>query len=279
MIFQPRSAAPFRLIRTSICLAAMMLPVSSPGIAGPAVAPHSAVYKLTLGGSSDLAAVADANGRINFKWIEGCDGWTVDQRTHLVMTNTRGQDVESGWVLNAWESKDGLSYRFLLKRAYADGAPEETRGKARLDGPGLGGVVTFSEPDRDPVILPAGTVFPTRYTEELLEAGARGEVIFWRYLFDGAGDESFFGVNAAISRAIPAEAAPSFDSPLTTGQASWRMRLAYFGGDNQASEPDHEQGQRIYASGIVDELTFEYAGFVLEASLEQLEALPPPDCP
>ena len=62
-------------------------------------------------------------------------------------------------------------------------------------------------------------------------------------------------------------------------QASWRMRLAYFGGDNQAAEPEHEQAQRMYASGIVDELSFEYGGFVLKASLEKLEALPPPDCP
>ncbi len=279
MTFEPKLVTLLRPFRMAIWLAVIAVSVSSPGMAGPAVTPHSAVYKLSLGDSSNLASVADASGWIDFKWIEGCDGWTIDQRTHLVLTNTQGHEVESGWVLNAWESKDGLSYRFSLKRAYADGAPEETRGKARLYGPGLGGVVTFSEPVREPVVLPAGTVFPTRYTEELLDAGEQGEVIFWRYLFDGAGEESFFGVNAAISRAIPAEVAPSFDSPLTRGQASWRMRLAYFGGDNQASEPEHEQAQRIYASGIVDELSFEYAGFVLKASLEQLEALPPPDCP
>ena len=276
---EPKLVALIRHIRIAVCLAAAALAMASPGLASPAVAPHSAVYRLTLSDSSDLMGVAAANGRIDFKWIEGCDGWTVDQRTYLVLTNRQGQDVESGWVLNAWESKDGLSYRFSLRRAYANGSPEETRGKARLEGPGLGGVVTFSEPVQDPIVLPAGTVFPTRYTEELLEAGARGEVTFWRYLFDGASEESFFGVNAAISRAIPAEAAPSFDSPLTRGQASWRMRLAYFGGDRQASEPDHEQTQRLYASGIVDDLTFEYDDFVLEASLERLEALSPPVCP
>jgi hypothetical protein len=279
MTFQPRLAAMYRPLEMAIWLTFFAVSVSAPGMAAPSVAPHSAVYRLSLGDISGRGAVADANGRIDFKWIEGCDGWTVDQRTHLVLTNRQGQDVESGWVLNAWESKDGLSYRFSLKRAYADGSPEETRGKARLDGPGLGGIVTFSEPVRDPVVLPAGTVFPTRYTEELLKAGEQGEVIFWRYVFDGAGEESFFGVNAAISRTIPAEAAPSFDSPLIRDQASWRMRLAYFGGDNQAAEPEHEQAQRMYASGIVDELSFEYGGFVLKASLEKLEALPPPDCP
>jgi len=279
MTLESKLATLLRPFRLAILLAATAVSTVPPGIALGAVAPHFAIYKLSLGDSSDATTVAGAGGRIEFKWIEGCDGWTVDQRTHLVLLNARGQEVESGWVLNAWESKDGLSYRFSQRRAYADGPLREVRGKARLDGPGLGGIVTFSEPVREPVVLPAGTVFPTRYTEDLLDAGERGEVIIWRYLFDGAGEEDFFGVNAALSRAIPAAAQPSFNSPLTRNQSSWRMRLAYFGEDGQDSEPDHEQAQRIYASGIVDELSFEYDGFVLEASLESLEALPPPDCP
>jgi hypothetical protein len=30
---------------------------------------------------------------------------------------------------------------------------------------------------------------------------------------------------------------------------------------------------------VVDQLEFNYTDFALKASLEQLEALPPPDCP
>ena len=120
MTFEPELVTLLRPFRMAIWLAVIAVSVSSPGMAGPAVTPHSAVYKLSLGDSSNLASVADASGWIDFKWIEGCDGWTIDQRTHLVLTNTQGHEVESGWVLNAWESKDGLSYRFSLKRVQAD---------------------------------------------------------------------------------------------------------------------------------------------------------------
>ena len=56
------------------------------------------------------------------------------------------------------------------------------------------------------------------------------------------------------------------------------MRLAYFDAEGQGAEPEHEQSQRIYANGVVDELRFEYPDFALNASLERLEELPRPDC-
>lgn len=249
-----------------------------PASAGPAIAPHFAVYKLDLSRTQGASGVADATGRIEFKWVEGCDGWTVNQRTHLLLTNTQGDNFQSGWALDAWESKDGLSYRFALKRIYSDAEPEETRGKARLEGPGLGGVVNYSKPEGETMTLPVGTVFPTRYSEELLAAAEQNEVLFWRVVFDGAGEEGFFEVNAALSRSLPPDPAPVLDSPLLRDQPSWRMRLAYFVAAGQQAEPDHEQGQRMYANGVVDELEFDYSDFALKGTLEELEILPSPDC-
>jgi hypothetical protein len=241
--------------------------------AAATIMPHLAVYKLSLGKTRGTGGVTHASGRIEFKWREGCDGWTVNQRTHLILTSAQGLDFESGWVLNAWESKDGLSYRFSVQRAHGGAAPEEVRGKARLQALGEGGVVTYSEPEKSSLSLPSGTLFPTRYSEELIDAASRSEFLFWRQVFDGSAEDGLFGVNATLSRSLPADVAPSFDSPLIRGVESWRMRLAYFGSSEQQAEPEHEQGQRVYANGVVDELEFDYNDFAIKGALERLERL------
>lgn len=270
-----RVGLPARLIALVSAFAAVG---GMPASAAPTIAPHFAVYKLSLGKSTGSHVVTHASGRIEFKWSEGCDGWTTSQRTIMVLGGAQGQNLETSWTLDAWESKDGLSYRFAVKRAEDGEDPVEIRGKARLDGPDLGGRVDYSAPEQRQVVLPKGTVFPIRHSQDVLEAAARHELLLWRTVFDGTGSDGLFGVNAAITRAIPPGASPLFDSPLIADVPSWRMRLAYFQADQQAAEPDHEQVQRIYANGVVDELEFDYRDFALKASLERLEALPPPDC-
>ena len=79
----------------------------APALATPVIAPHTAVYKLELGKTKGGQAVTHASGRIEFKWSEGCDGWTVSQRTLMVLSNSQGRDIQTSWTLDAWESKDG----------------------------------------------------------------------------------------------------------------------------------------------------------------------------
>lgn len=273
------------VFRGFVPLAGLVIPLSvmlaaggAPAHATPRIAPHVAVYKLSLGKTKGGQAVTHATGRIEFKWREGCDGWTVSQRTFMVLGNSQGRDLQSSWTLDAWESNDGRSYRFAVRRARGGEDPVETRGKARIDGPDLGGRADYSAPEERMVILPKGTIFPTQHSLDVLTAAAGRELLLWRTVFDGTGTEGPFGVNVAVAQSISPGTAPSFDSPLITGVQSWRMRFAYFDVGQQAAEPDHEQSLRIYANGVVDELEFDYSDFALEASLERLEALPSPDC-
>ena len=112
-------------------LASGWVTVAPPAAAGANVQPHSAVYAMVLDRSKAHRGLADARGRIDFKWVEGCDGWTVEQRTLLVMTDTQGTDFSDSWALTAWESKDGLSYRFSVENRSGDGEPRVWRGKAQ----------------------------------------------------------------------------------------------------------------------------------------------------
>ena len=121
--------------------------------ASPSLAPHLATYRLSLSKLTADRSITHATGQIEFELSEGCDGWTVHQRTRMILVSAQGMEVTTGWRFRAWESKDGLSYRFFTKRLLFDGSVEEVRGKARLDGPGLGGVVDELEFDYDDFTL------------------------------------------------------------------------------------------------------------------------------
>ena len=246
--------------------------------AEPAILPHRAVYELQLAEVRDGGSIVGAKGRIEFEWAAGCDGWAVKQKTLLVFADAEGNSFDSGWTLNAWESNDGLTYRFFVKRL-GTGAPEsETRGKAQIDGEGLGGLVTYTVPEARKQALPKGTLFPTAHSGLLLDAADRGELLVWRQVFDGTSEVGLLDVNAVITRALTAEAPSSPASPALRGLRSWQLEMAFFPPDDSNPEPEHEQVLRLYANGVVDELRFDYGDFVLNGSLTKLEMLTAPDC-
>ncbi|MEE8506715.1 MAG: DUF1849 family protein [Kiloniellales bacterium] len=250
----------------------------APAGAAPAFAPHRAVYELTLGQTRANGTMSQARGTLEFEWADVCTGWTVSQRTQVRMATTEGQVIDFGWTLSALEAKDGLGYRFFIRRFNADGSTENLRGEARLRGPGQGGLATFSSPEGREIALPKGTLFPTAHSLLLMRAAGEGDMPLWRTVFDGSGDEGLFGVNAAVSQTIAPDDAVGIDSPLIRGQKSWRLHLAYFGMDETVSEPQHEQNLRLFANGVVDELLLDYGDFALVARLQSLDALPELEC-
>ena len=240
--------------------------------------PHRAVYDLSLAESRSGGTMARAAGKLEFEWADVCTGWTVRQRTRVRMATREGRAFEFGWSLNALESRDGRRYRFFIRRINPDGSDEEVRGEARFDEAGKRGVAVFDAPESRELRLAKGTLFPTAHSLALIEAAAKGELPLWRTVFDGSGDDGRFEVNAVLAEALAADAPKGFESPLLRDQKSWRLRLAYFGMDETVSEPEHEQGLRLYANGVVDEMLLDYGDFVLRAELVLLQALPPLDC-
>src|SRR3546814_2910724 len=108
------------------------------------VTPHKAIYNMALrsGGSGDIA---DVRGTMEFKWADSCDGWTVDQRSVMTFLYNTGDEVDLGWNLVSWESKDGLSYRFYVRKFQNGEMYEELRGDARLDGGGKTGIARYTQ--------------------------------------------------------------------------------------------------------------------------------------
>jgi len=242
------------------------------------IAPHRAIYALELNQARSDSQVTQANGRLEYEWDDVCDGWTVRQRTLLTLVNRRGQPIHSNWAINSWESKDGLKYRFFIRRFHAGGAVESVRGHAELDGPGLGGRAVYQDPEERVVVLPEGTVFPTYYSLEMMALAEQDGLPLWRVMFDGFGDEDLLGVSAAMVSAQAAGESASVESAMIADLPSWRVRLAFFPLDRRTPEPDREQGFRVFSNGIFDEMVIDYGDFSIDADLESLTSLPEVSC-
>src|SRR5215468_444928 len=121
--------------------------VSAPITNSAEIAPHRALYTMTLGSARNDSGVVDARGTMDYEWGETCDGWTIEQRYRLKMRYAESADVDIMSSFVTWEAKDGTRYRFNQKQMRNGEVDQEIRGEARLDGPGKGGTVEFTKPE------------------------------------------------------------------------------------------------------------------------------------
>lgn len=263
------------LLLTLFCASA----VPSSAVAAKAVRlqPHKAVYTLSLGDRRTSSTIVEATGQFELEWSDVCDGWAVNQRFRIALLYADGLAINYGWSLSSWEAKDGSHYRFFIRRFDAAGQSESVRGDARLGSDGSGTAV-FATPERREVSLPEGTLFPTQHTLHVLNSAEDDSAPIWTLVFDGSGDEGLFGVSAALSRRLPPGAPTRLASSLLSEVPSWRVDLAFYGADAADVEPEQEQGLRLFANGVVDEMRLNYGEFELDADLVDLTPLPNPDC-
>lgn len=249
-----------------------------PSAAMSQILPHRAIYDLKLSKTQANSNVTHASGFFEFEWEDACSGWTVLHKTRLKVDYADGRSLDFGASHKSWEAKDGTSYQFFIKRDYNGGAAEEVRGEAQRGEGDQPGIATYSIPEEREVALPKGVIFPTQHSLELLSAAEGGSLPLWRVVFDGSGDDGFFGISAALARPL----APGEDlgeiADAVAAESSWRLQLAFFDIKNQTGAPEQEQALRIFANGIVDELELDYGDFVVKARLRELKPFEAPNC-
>jgi hypothetical protein len=254
-------------------LAGVMVPAAR----GAEIAPHRALYTMTLGSTRSDSGVVDANGTMDYEWGETCDGWTIEQRYRLKMRYAESHDVDITSSFVTWESKDGLRYRFNQHQTRNGEPDQEIRGEARLDGPGKGGVAEFTKPHPQTLKLAPGVLFPSAHTILLIDKAREGKTFVSRQVFDGATDENAVQVSAVIGTRVTADLASAKLSPLLE-RPGWQVRLAFFPVDANAEEPDYELGMRLLDNGVSSAMVIDYGDYSIRAKLDDIEALDKPNC-
>ncbi len=267
----------------SILSLAAIVAVFQPNIAGAVVAPpikitpHRAAYLFEMISSDPSGGVANVSGGMTFEWADACDGWALDQNYLLQLSNSDGSRTEIQTSSASWESKDGLRYRFIVKRGRDGKLVEDLRGKAKLGAPGASGAVEFSKPAAKRIPLPAGTRFPTNFMLDQMRAAKKDSRMAPSLVFEGAAME---GPQTVTTTILP-QRAPRGESILKAplGPSDiWPMYVAYFPADKPDGNPETEVSIDVQANGIVPEFVLDYGIFKLRAVLAKISALPPAGC-
>jgi len=251
--------------------------VSAPITNSAEIAPHRALYTMTLGSARNDSGVVDARGTMDYEWGETCDGWTIEQRYRLKMSYGETPDVNIVSSFVTWEAKDGTRYRFNQKQTRNGELDQEIRGEARLDGLGKEGVAEFTKPQAQTLKLAPGALFPSAHTILLIDAARAGENFISRQVFDGATDDNAVQVSAAIGVRLTADPAAASRSPLLE-RPGWRIRLAFFPADANAERPDYELGMRLLDNGVSQDMVIDYGEYSIRAKLDDIEPLAKPGC-
>lgn len=237
------------------------------------IMPHRALYDLSLASARASGGVVGVRGRMMFEWGDACDGWTINQRYRMKLSQAQEDEVEIVSSLASWESKDGLRYRFALRKQRGEEPEEELRGSARLDGPGRAGRARFTRPEESKVDLPRGTVFPSAHTIEVIRRAEAKEHFFARRVFDGSEVEAPVDVTAFIGPGQPAPPGATAKSRGLAERPGWKVRLAFFPQTSKSPLPDYEIGLVLLDNGVSSDMLIDYGDFTVRARLKELEPL------
>jgi len=265
-------------MRISVPVLAFAAALAAPAADAAQLVPHRAVYSLTLTATDPGSTIGNAIGDLVFEIDDLCDAWSTVTEMRFQVLYDDGTEIRFGTSIAAWEAKDGLTYRFFVKRRSNYEEPEDVEGVATLEGPDRGGVVAFDGSAPRSLVLPPGTLFPTRHSLLIAEAAAAGEGGIFATVFDGTEETSLYEVNALVAGQVPEGVAPTLASPLIEDLASWRIVLAYFEADEQSGVAQHEATLRLYDNGVVDDQLFDFGEFALRARLVTLEERPKGAC-
>ncbi|MFA6280171.1 MAG: DUF1849 family protein [Bdellovibrionales bacterium] len=252
-------------------------------VVAPSVVPHKALYKMRLGKTKASNGVAAIDGMMAFDWQDTCDGWAVQQTMQLHISYAEGEASDIVSPAATWESKDGRSFEFQVKRLVGGEEDEAFRGRVKLDEKRKG-VAHYSVPmDKKDIAINGDVVFPAAHTLMILQKAQAGEKMFSQRVFDGADVEGIVDISAFIGPRLERRdeatiVAELKGNPLLTEQA-WPMRLAFYKPDRPDSEPDYEMAMLMQPNGIARSISIDYADFTIEGSLVKLESYPAYTCP
>ena len=229
------------------------------------IAPHRALYSMTLGSVRNDSGVTDAKGVMVYQWGETCDGWTIEQRYRLKLHYSGAGDTDVVSTLHhlGVEGRAALSLQRSGRRATATvrrGHPR--RGTARRPRQGRRRPV-FEAASRKPCTLAPGVLFPSAHTILLIDRARAGATFVSRQVFDGSAEENAVQVSALHRPPnATADRASAKLEPACSQRPGWRVRLAFFPADAKAEVPDYELGMMLLDNGVSRDMDIDYGDYI-----------------
>ena len=151
------------------------------------LAPHRAVYEITLDQSRSTSTVSDMTGRMVYELTgSACEGYTQNMRFVSRMSGQDGTVGITDMRTSSWEDGLAKSFRFNSSQYKDQKLSESTNGDAARSEQSGETKVELTRPEKKQVKLKPDVFFPIQHSIALLAAAKRGETTFQADLYDGS---------------------------------------------------------------------------------------------
>jgi len=280
------------LLSVSVAAKAAM-PIPQPPIPAQAtpsiqLAPHRAIYDMTLGKAAAGANVSDVRGRLVFDFTgSACEGYSLNTRLVTEIIDRDGKSMVTDLRSSTWEQARGERFRFNSSQYLNQRLSEQVVGLAARGKDGNAVNITIEKPKKKLTKLNAGSLFPTQHSLAILEAAQRGRDIVQANIYDGSEKGTkYFETTTFIGKPVAPgnagfKAIPN--SEKLDGLVSWPVSISYYenkdgpsGGDE--GTPTYELSFRLYANGVSRKLMIDYGNFSITGELTRIDFAEPGKC-
>jgi EipB-like len=275
--------------RTSIAILIGCWPIVAQA-AGPGepatLAPHRAVYEITLDKARAGAGMSDLTGRMVYELTGSpCDGYTQTMRFVTRSISQEGEPSVNDLRSTTVEDMSAKTFKFNSSQYRDDQQTEVTAGDAVRPAPDQPIKVEVVKPKKLELTIGADALFPVQHSIKLLDAARAGKSIFSADLYDGSEKgEKVYATTAVIgTRVAPGKAAKTPDvknSEKLESLAAWPVSLSYF--DKKAEKtdgtPSYELAFLFFENGVSQRLFIDYGDFSIRGALKDLTFLDAPAC-
>jgi hypothetical protein len=260
------------------CLAAPANPAAATSDEPVRLAPHRAVYDLSLASSRGMRGIESATGRIVFELSgNACEGYALKFRQVTVLRSAESGERTSDLRTASFESGDGKSYRFRNDSVSRAGSKTVDGSAERRPGSSLS--VKLNAPQRQSLSFGGEVVFPNAQMKDIIAAAREGRRLLQMKLFDGSDDGRKVYENLAV---IGHEIAPGGEGTLEeaarqeglANQRRWPVVLSYFAPGRADAAPSYTLSFDLYENGVSRALKLDYGDFALRGHLARLDLLP-----
>ncbi|PXW56174.1 cell envelope integrity EipB family protein [Methylobacterium sp. B4] len=272
-----------RLAPALIVLAALPGSALAAGPAAPVpeeaairLAPHRAVYDLSLARSTGTRAVEGVRGRIVIDFSgDACRGYTMQTRQVTLLDSGESGDRTSDLRSSTFEDGDGTSFRFRTTTILNNKPSPSVDGTAVAASEAL--KVKLKEPKRDQFQAEGPVLFPIHHMIRLIKAAKAGETTVSAKVFDGSDDgRKVYDTLAVIGRPSAAPAVETErDKPLREGDHAamrrWPVTLSYFTAGQGERTPIYTLTFDLYEDGVSGRLHLDYGDFAIDGTMSRLD--------
>jgi hypothetical protein len=275
------------MVRSALAAAVLLgsgLSIAPAGAGALSLAPHRAVYDLSLADSGGSESVASVSGRMVMEFTGSrCSGYTTKLRFVTETEDSDGQNQVTDSRASTFEAGDGRRLDFT-NETYTDAKlAEESHGSASRKDANI--AVALSKPSDKKFNLAGGVVFPTEQMEKILDSARKGERFVSLDLYDGSEDgQTVFAtagvIGAASSSADDIGEETAVKSAGIAALRHWPVTISYFEQKDTADKaPFYVMHFVMYENGVGRSLRIDYGDFSLDGRLTRLDMLPSQPCP